>query len=267
MSRSKNRKIAALISGGTFDDGVVAASEVTGLHTVASTGNFNELENKPAPFDPATLADVAVSGSFNDLSNQPAPFDPSTLATVATTGAYSALSGTPSLATVATTGAYSSLSGTPAIPQAFPSGTKMLFNQTSAPTGWTKLTSHNNKALRVVSGSATSGGSVNFTTAFSNRSTNSVATSGTVNDTTLSLAQIPSHSHDFARPTTRGYDVGSAPQNYNVGRSGLHTYAVAMGTVSQGGGGSHNHSFSGGAHNHTLDMAVQYVDIIIASKD
>ena len=53
MSRSKNRKIADLISGGTFDDGVVAASEVTGLHTVASTGNFNELENKPAPFDPA----------------------------------------------------------------------------------------------------------------------------------------------------------------------------------------------------------------------
>ena len=84
MSRSKNRKIADLISGGTFDDGVVAASEVTGLHTVASTGNFNELENKPAPFDPATLAGVAVSGSFNDLSDQPAPFDPSTLATVAT---------------------------------------------------------------------------------------------------------------------------------------------------------------------------------------
>jgi len=76
MSRSKNRKIADLISGGTFDDGVVAASEVTGLHTVASTGNFNELENKPAPFDPATLAGVAVSGSFNDLSDQPAPFDP-----------------------------------------------------------------------------------------------------------------------------------------------------------------------------------------------
>ena len=99
MSRSKNRKIADLISGGTFDDGVVAASEVTGLHTVASTGNFNELENKPAPFDPATLAGVAVSGSFNDLSDQPAPFDPSTLATVATTGAYSALTGTPALIT------------------------------------------------------------------------------------------------------------------------------------------------------------------------
>ena len=36
MSRSKNRKIADLISG----------SEVTGLHTVALTGDYNELENR-----------------------------------------------------------------------------------------------------------------------------------------------------------------------------------------------------------------------------
>ena len=37
--------------------------------------------------------------------------------------------------------------------QAFPSGTKMIFQQTSAPTGWTKITSSvDNKALRVVSG-------------------------------------------------------------------------------------------------------------------
>mgnify|MGYP003633798510 CR=1 FL=1 len=121
MSRSKNRKIADLISGTTFDDGVVAASEVTGLHPVASTGNFNELENKPAPFDPATLAGVAVSGSFNDLSDQPAPFDPATLSTVAVSGSFNDLSNQPApfdpstLATVATTGAYSSLSGTPAL--------------------------------------------------------------------------------------------------------------------------------------------------------
>ena len=119
MSRSKNRKIADLISGGTFDDGVVAASEVTGLHTVASTGNFNELENKPAPFDPATLAGVAVSGSFNDLADQPAPFDPATLSTVAVSGSFNDLSNQPTpfdpstLATVATTGDYSDLSNVP----------------------------------------------------------------------------------------------------------------------------------------------------------
>src|SRR5712671_6740374 len=34
----------------------------------------------------------------------------------------------------------------------FASGTRLLFQQTSAPTGWTKDTTHNDKALRVVSG-------------------------------------------------------------------------------------------------------------------
>ena len=51
--------------------------------------------------------------------------------------------------------------------QPFASGTKMLFQQTSAPTGWTKITSSvDNKALRVVSGTAGSGGNANFTGAF-----------------------------------------------------------------------------------------------------
>ena len=34
----------------------------------------------------------------------------------------------------------------------FASGTKVVFAQASAPTGWTQDTTHNDKALRVVSG-------------------------------------------------------------------------------------------------------------------
>ena len=52
----------------------------------------------------------------------------------------------------------------------FASGTVMLFVQTSAPTGWTKSTTHNDKALRVVSGAASNGGTVAFTTAFASKS-------------------------------------------------------------------------------------------------
>ena len=44
----------------------------------------------------------------------------------------------------------------------------MLFAQTSAPTGWTKSTSHNKKALRVVSGTG-SGGNQTFNTIFASR--------------------------------------------------------------------------------------------------
>ena len=46
-----------------------------------------------------------------------------------------------------------------------PSGTSMLFAQSAAPTGWTKQTTHNDKTLRVVSGTASPGGSAASTTA------------------------------------------------------------------------------------------------------
>jgi hypothetical protein len=55
------------------------------------------------------LATVAGTGDYNDLNNRPS------LAAVATSGAYSDLSGRPTLAAVATSGAYSDLSGTPTI--------------------------------------------------------------------------------------------------------------------------------------------------------
>ena len=65
-----------------------------------------------------------------------------------------------------------------------PSGSVMLFVQSSAPTGWTKSTSHNNKALRVVSGSGGgSGGSNSFTSNFASRSV-SVSGSGSASGTT-----------------------------------------------------------------------------------
>jgi hypothetical protein len=67
----------------------------------------------------------------------------------------------------------------------FAPGTVMLFVQTAAPTGWTKSTTHDNKALRVVSGSVTTGGTQNFTAVLN----------GNVGATTLTTAQMPSHTH------------------------------------------------------------------------
>ena len=137
----------------------------------------------------------------------------------------------------------------------FASGTAMMFVQTAAPTGWTKSTTHDNKALRVVSGTASSGGSVNFTTAFASRSV-----SGTVGHTTLSTSEIPSHSH--------GGDGGRSYRMVGSGALNISTVAgtnngSAANTASTGGGGSHNHTFTGTA----IDLAVQYVDVIIATKD
>ena len=77
---------------------------------------------------------------------------------------------------------------------AFPSGTKMLFAQSAAPTGWTKDTANNDSALRVVNG--TTGGTQGGTNGFTTKFNNSVATSGgAVNNHTLTTAQMPSHNH------------------------------------------------------------------------
>jgi hypothetical protein len=121
----------------------------------------------------------------------------------------------------------------------FPSGTVMLFVQTAAPTGWTKSTTHDNKALRVVSGTASSGGSVAFTTAF--------AASLNAGNTTLSTAQMPAHTH-----TNGSTDL--VPAGGGCSLAGANTN-----TGSTGGGGSHNHTLP--------SFAVSYVDVIIATAN
>lgn len=149
---------------------------------------------------------------------------------------------------------------TSAAAAAFDSGTLMLFQQTAAPTGWTKQTTHNDKALRVVSGTASSGGSSNFTTVFTNQ-TPTINTSGlSAGATTLSTSQIPSHTH------TVPLNLGSADGfSFAKGAGGGSTGSVASGSA--GGGGSHSHSISGSATSSAITLAVQYVDLIIASKN
>ena len=79
------------------------AVQPASLATVATSGKYTDLSNKPS------LATVATSGSYNDLSNKP------NLATVATSGKYTDLSNKPSLATVATSGSYNDLSNKPSL--------------------------------------------------------------------------------------------------------------------------------------------------------
>ena len=128
---------------------------------------------------------------------------------------------------------------------AFPAGTLMLFVQTSAPTGWTKSTTHNNKALRVVSGTAGSGGSVAFTTAFA---------AGTLTFTSdghaITTAEMPAHTH-----SQNASGFGTTMVASMTGSLGTST------TGSTGGDGAHTHGITGPS------LAVNYVDCIIASKD
>ena len=163
---------------------------------------------------------------------------------------------------------------TSAAAAAFDAGTRMLFAQTSAPTGWTKdATNYNNYALRVVTGSASTGGSVGFTTAFASQTptisnTLSVDSSGlSAGSTTLTTAQMPSHTHNIPRVPSEG--VGQF--GFLAISDGNQLQQIASG--SQGGGGSHNHSISGsatlsgGITSSAINLAVQYLDVITATKN
>jgi hypothetical protein len=129
----------------------------------------------------------------------------------------------------------------------FPAGTRMSFQQTSAPTGWTKDTTAaiNDAILRLVTGSVTSGG----TTAFS--TWNAQTATGA---TTLSTSQIPSHTHGIVNDGAEG--IGSAFSYGQIeGGAPPQTFIASQAT---GGGGSHTHS---------LTQSLKYYDFIIASKD
>lgn len=126
-----------------------------------------------------------------------------------------------------------------------PSGTKQIFVQTAAPTGWTKDTTHNNKAMRVVSGTAGSGGSDAFTTTFGSGKTTA--------SHTLTSSEMPSHNHTFVI-----YSNGTGSGSLTSSTS-LTNVNSTKSTNSTGGSGGHSHNLSG--------FDLQYVDVIIATKD
>jgi len=160
-----------------------------------------------------------------------------------------------------------------AAPAAVPAGTAMLFYQAAAPTGWTQVTTQNNKALRVVSGTGGgTGGSVAFTTAFASQavsgSVSITGISGSAGATTLTTPQIPSHRH--------GVSLAPGPSNQaglQTNYGGFPNRQFFPQVVSDtGGNGSHDHpfSFSSGSASFSgtaINLAVQYIDVIIATKN
>lgn len=188
----------------------------------------------------------AISGAISSKADTASPsFTGTPLAPTASVG-----TNTTQIATTAFV-----LANFPTAAVIIPVGSVMLFYQASAPTGWTQVTTQNNKALRIVSGTGGgTGGSVDFTTAFTSQAVSgSVGTSGA---TTLSTAQIPSHTHTYDGPLG-GSDVGA---------TGGFASPASGTTGATGGGGSHTHT--GGTFTGTaINLAVQYIDVIIASKN
>ena len=178
-----------------------------------------------------------------------------------------------------------------------PQGTKMLFKQSSAPTGWVKDTTDDNAAIRVVSGSVSSGGSNGFSNSFNTAFTISGTTGGsgtlstsasTTGSTTLTVDQIPAHRHFVVADVTSstGSSLSSSNQvkrggfqelssfneeAYHLG--GVSTDATIGRTSETGGGSGHTHSIPSldvPTHTHsfsdTHNFDVKYVDVIVCTK-
>jgi len=152
----------------------------------------------------------------------------------------------------------------------FLAGTTLLFYQATAPTGYTKQTTHDNKAMRVVSGTGGgSGGTSNFTSVFASRTVplpqhaHGGSTGGHSAD----------HSHNFQNFYFAEVDGNSGlPNAYAGSNSGSDFDNVPWYTdwTTAGTNSNHTHSFTTdnqGTAGAAMDFAVQYIDVIICSKN
>ena len=136
-----------------------------------------------------------------------------------------------------------------------PNGTRMLFYQSSAPTGWNQITSVNDRVIRVVSGS---GGSTGGSWSISGLN---------VLGHTLSVSEMPSHDHGMS---TEGNHSHSGSTNttgdhrHDIGFSdfeGSHygETSVSSNNKEAGWGSAQRDSGSArtnttGAHSHSLSI-------------
>ena len=164
--------------------------------------------------------------------------------------------------TIATSGAIT-VAGTNVT--AFPSGTRLSFQQSAAPTGWTQDTVPTTDALmRFTTGTVGSGGSQAFTT------WNALTTTG---GHSLSTAELAAHNHT----TNESPHTHTPTYNYLSGQNtGVPSIAVPGGATqlyasqainSATTGITINSNCSGTAHTHPLTNGIRYLDFIIAVKN
>ena len=192
-----------------------------------------------------------------------------------------ALTGNPTATTQASTDNSTRVATTAYVQAAIiPKNSVMLFMQAAAPTGWTKVVTSNDVALRLTSDSGGgSGGSLSFSTAFNafrtptgsvSGSNQGIVAGGTVQGHALSINEIPNHSHTIP---ING-DSGSNYANVSAGDPTTADYTIS--TNSMGGGQAHTHGFAGTSHTHTwsgtvtinpMAFNVAYRDVIAATKN
>lgn len=152
--------------------------------------------------------------------------------------------------------------------------TKLIFPDTAtAPAGWTILTTagYNNAAIRInTAGTASTGGAVDFDTAFAaGRSADShTLTTGEIpvhNHTGTVSISDPGHYHTYNEPSFTASAPGGGA---SLVRTSLPNVATSINTTGITATTTINDAGSGGGHVHGLpSFAVKYVHSIIAQRD
>ena len=145
-------------------------------------------------------------------------------------------------------------------------GSKTDFFQASAPTDWTQDTGHNDKQLRVVSGT---GGGTGGTQAVSSPAHNLSGTSThnlAAGSHTLVTSEMPSHTHQ------QGFYNPGGPYYVNKNKKGSANQMSnsPTSTASTGSSGGHVHALSGSISTSVSGGSITaplYMDVIIAERD
>src|SRR6056297_238640 len=146
---------------------------------------------------------------------------------------------------------------------AIPSGTKMLFKQGSAPTGWTFASEDNDKVL-INTGVESSGGDIGGAWTIS-------GLSGTVEEHTLTISEMPHHRHlaGLVNGDDKLFVYGGTSEDapgaaHNDIDQRSETVDRQPYTSFSGGGNSHNH---GASVSHDGSWRPAHVKVITCSKD
>lgn len=156
-----------------------------------------------------------------------------------------------------------------------PSNSITAFKQSSAPVGWTKLTTLDDHAIRINSSGAGSAVSnrTPFSTIFSNREiVGTYNSTGTINPATISGVAPHTHPYRYGAAYTAGSSslTPSTPTRLSLTRA-----ATSVGSA--GSNSPHTHTVSpsssgtspwtGVVGENSIDFAINYIDVIIAQRN
>lgn len=189
------------------------------LATVATSGNYNDLINKPTIPTVPTLATVATSGSYLDLSNKPTIPTVPTLATVATSGSYLDLTNKPSIPSITIASAIDNagnINNIPTAGQVYNLVNPLSTTVTSLSTTVTSL------STSISAATTTTAGTVKITdTLGSGASDTAASTNAVLNPTTTGFDIIVIGGQSNAQGISGDSASGNAFGSYGGGGAGL----------------------------------------------